>query len=112
MHKIFVNIKYVPNGCSLRATSFYIDQLISQIELLKQKCYEMKLNGLSRVSMPITLNADIIKVLKEAFDLHNIIDNNIDNYLLYDQYMFIYNLIKFLTQSSVGTSQKIKKWRL
>ena len=100
-HKIFVNIKYVPNGRTLKATNFYIDQLISQIELLKQKCYEMKLNGLSRVLMPITLNVDIIKVLKEVFDLHNIIDNVMGNYLLYDQYMFIYNSIKFLTQSTV-----------
>ena len=100
-HKIFVNIKYVPNGRTLKATSFYIEQLIAQIELLKQKCYEMKLNGLSRVLMPITLNVDIIKVLKEVFDLHNIIDNVMGNYLLYDQYMFIYNSIKFLTQSTV-----------
>ena len=41
----------------------------------------MKLNGLSRKLMPITLNKDIIKVLKEVFDLHNIIDNDMDNYL-------------------------------
>ena len=61
----------------------------------------MKLNGLSRVLMPITLNIDIIKVLKEVFDLHNIIDNVMGNYLLYDQYRFIYNSIKFLTQSTV-----------
>ena len=108
-HKIFVNIKYVPNGRTLKATSFYIEQLINQIELVKQKCYEMKLNGLSRILMPITLNVDIIKVLKEVFDLHNIIDNVMGNYLLYDQYMFIYNSIKFLTQSSVDEQvEKLK----
>ena len=108
-HKIFVNIKYIPNGRTLKATSFYIEQIISQIELLKQKCYEMKLNGLSRVLMPITLNVDIIKVIKEVFDLHNIIDNVMGNYLLYDQYMFIYNSIKFLTQSTVDEQvEKLK----
>ena len=108
-HKIFVNIKYVPNGKTLKATSFYINQLTSAIELLKQKCYEMKLNGLSRVLMPITLNVDIIKVIKEVFDLHNIIDNVMGNYLLYDQYLFIYNSIKFLTQSTVSDQvEKLK----
>ena len=108
-HKIFVNIKYIPNGRTLKATNFYLDQLISQIELVKQKCYEMKLNGLSRILMPITLNVDIIKVLKEVFDLHNIIDNVMGNYLLYDQYMFIYNSIKFLTQSTVDEQvEKLK----
>ena len=108
-HKIFVNIKYIPNGKILKATSFYLDQLTSSIELLKQKCYEMKLNGLSRVLMPITLNVDIIKVIKEVFDLHNIIDNVMGNYLLYDQYLFIYNSIKFLTQSTVNDQvEKLK----
>ena len=101
-HKIFTNIKYVPNGKTEDATSFYINRLESQIEILKEKCYEMKLNGLSRVLMPITENKDIIKVIKEIFDLHVIIDNVMGNYLLYEQYMFIYNSIKFLTKSSIS----------
>ena len=106
-HKIFVNIKYIPNGRTEKATNFYLEQLVNQIELLKQKCYEMKLNGLTRVLMPITLNVDIIKVIKEVFDLHNIIDNVMGNYLLYDQYMFIYNSLLFITQSSA--SDQIEK---
>ena len=106
-HKIFVNIKYIPNCRKQKATNFYVEQLVNQIELLKQKCYEMKLNGLTRVLMPITLNVDIIKVIKEVFDLHNIIDNVMGNYLLYDQYMFIYNSLSFLLQSSV--SEQIEK---
>ena len=108
-HKIFVNIKYIPNSRTQKATNFYVEQLVNQIELLKQKCYEMKLNGLTRVLMPITLNVDIIKVIKEVFDLHNIIDNVMGNYLLYDQYMFIYNAIHFLMQSSVSDQvEKLK----
>ena len=106
-HKIFVNIRNIPNGRTQKATNFYLEQIVNQIELLKQKCYEMKLNGLTRVLMPITLNVDIIKVIKEVFDLHNIIDNVMGNYLLYDQYIFIYNSIKFLTQSSV--SEQVEK---
>ncbi len=106
-HKIFVNIRNIPNGRTQKATNFYLEQIVNQIELLKQKCYEMKLNGLTRVLMPITLNVDIIKVIKEVFDLHNIIDNVMGNYLLYDQYIFIYNSILFLTQSSV--SEQVEK---
>ena len=101
-HKIFTNIKFIPNGKIEKATSYYINRLVSEIEILKEKCYEMKLNGLSRVLMPITENVDIIKVIKEIFDLHVIIDNVMGNYLLYDQYMFIYNSIKFLKQSSLS----------
>ena len=106
-HKIFVNIRNIPNGRTQKATNFYLEQIVNQIELLKQKCYEMKLNGLTRVLMPITLNVEIIKVIKEVFDLHNIIDNVMGNYLLYDQYIFIYNSIFFLTQSSV--SEQVEK---
>ena len=108
-HKIFVNIRNIPNSRTQKATNFYVEQLVNQIELLKKKCYEMKLNGLTRVLMPITLNVDIIKVIKQVFDLHTIIDNVMGNYLLYDQYIFIYNSIKFLTQSSVSDQvEKLK----
>ena len=99
-HKIFTNIKYVPNGRTEPATNFYINKLVEYIEILKEKCYEMKLNGLSRVLMPITENVEFIKIIKNVFDYHVIIDNVMGNYLLYDQYMFIYNAIKFLLNSS------------
>ena len=99
-HKIFTNINYVPNGKTEVATNFYISKLIENIEILKEKCYEMKLNGLSRVLMPITENVEFIKIIKNIFDYHVIIDNVMGNYLLYDQYMFIYNAIKFLLNSS------------
>ena len=101
-HKIFTNIKFVPNGKIEKATNFYINRLVEEIELLKEKCYEMKLNGLSRVLMPITENKEIISIIKRIFDLHVIIDNVMGNYLLYDQYMFIYNSLKFLIQSSLN----------
>ena len=71
----------------------------------------MKLNGLSRVLMPITENVDLIKIIKNVFDLHVIIDNSMGNYLLYEQYMFIYNQIKFLINSSKKKNKlsKLKK---
>ena len=101
-HKIFVNIKYIPNGTKKEASNFYLSQLNYEIETLKKKCYEMKLNGITRVLMPITKNTEIIEVIKNIFDLHNIIDNTMGNYLLYDQYMFIYDSLKFITNSSVN----------
>lgn len=108
-HKIFVNLKYVPNGRKAVPTKYFLDQLFDKIEVLKVKCYEMKLNGLARVLMPITLNTDIIKVIKDIFDLHVIIDNIMGNYLNHEQYIFIYNKIKFITESSLKDEiEKIK----
>ena len=110
-HKIFVNIKYIPDGTKNEASNFYLSQLIDEIEILKRKCYEMKLNGITRILMPITANTDIIESIKNVFDLHNIIDNIMGNYLLYDQYMFIYDSLKFLTNSSASEQFEILKNR-
>ena len=106
-HKIFVNIKCIPNGIKNDASNFYLSQLIEQIELLKKLCYEMKLNGITRVLMPITENKEIIKVIKEIYDLHVIIDTIMGNYLLHEQYIFIYNALNFIKNSSV--SEQIEK---
>ena len=53
-HKIFVNIKCIPNGTKKEASNYYLSQLIDEIDTLKRKCYEMKLNGITRILMPIT----------------------------------------------------------
>ena len=110
-HKIFVNINYVPNGTKEPATAFYINTLREYIEQLKEKCYEMKLNGLSRVLMPITENVELIKIIKNIFDYHVIIDNVMGNYLLYDQYMFIYDSLHFLTTTNFSEQFEILKNR-
>ena len=110
-HKIFVNIKYIPNGTKEPATNFYLNQLTEQIEQLKEKCYEMKLNGLSRVLMPITENVDLIKIIKNVFDLHVIIDNSMGNYLLYEQYMFIHDSLQFLTTTNYSEQFEILRNR-
>ena len=110
-HKIFVNIKYIPDGTKKDASNFYLSQIIEEIEILKRKCYEMKLNGITRILMPITSNTDIIESIKNIFDLHNIIDNIMGNYLLYDQYMFIYDSLKFLTNSSVSEQIEVLRNR-
>ena len=108
-HKIFVNLKYVPDGRKIPSTEYYLGQLYNKIEDLKIKCYEMKLNGLSRVLMPITKNTEIIQNVKEIFDLHVIIDNIMGSYLLYDQYIFIFNSIKFIVDSTLN--DQIEKFK-
>ena len=110
-HKIFVNINHIPDGTKKEASNFYLSQLNFEIDNLKQKCYEMKLNGITRVLMPITKNTEIIEVIKSIFDLHNIIDNIMGNYLLYDQYMFIYDALKFITNSTASEQFEILKNR-
>ena len=110
-HKIFVNIKYIPDGTKKEASNFYLSQLINEIDTLKRKCYEMKLNGITRVLMPITKNIEIVESLKNIFDLHNIIDNTMGNYLLYDQYMFIHDSLQFLTTTNYSEQFEILKNR-
>ena len=110
-HKIFVNIKCIPNGTKKEASNFYLSQIINEIDTLKRKCYEMKLNGITRILMPITKNVEIIESLKIIFDLHNIINNTMGNYLLYDQYMFIYDSLEFLTKTNYNEQFEILKNR-
>ena len=110
-HKIFVNIKCIPNGTKKEASNYYLSQLIDEIDTLKRKCYEMKLNGITRILMPITKNVEIIESLKIIFDLHNIINNTMGNYLLYDQYMFIYDSLEFLTKTNYNEQFEILKNR-
>ena len=88
---------------------FLVDQ--DEIDTLKRKCYEMKLNGITRILMPITKNLEIIDSLKIIFDLHNIINNTMGNYLLYDQYMFIYDSLHFLTTTNFSEQFEILKNR-
>ena len=71
----------------------------------------MKLNGITRTLMPITKNIEIIESLKIIFDLHAIINNTMGNYLLYDQYMFIYDSLQFLTTTNFSEQLEILKNR-
>ena len=110
-HKIFVNINNIPDGTKKEASNFYLSQLIDEIDNLKRICYEMKLNGITRILMPITKNTEIIESLKNIFDLHNIINNTMGNYLLYDQYMFMYDSLHFLTTTNYSDQFEVLKNR-
>ena len=99
-HKIFVNLYQIPNGRKIPQIEFYLGQLNTFLENMKVKCYEMKLNGLSRVLIPIQANEEFIKILKQIYDIHKIIDRILGDKLLYEQYLFIYDCIKFIIESN------------
>ena len=98
-HKMFVNLYKIPHGREIVQIEYYLGQLHKYIEQLKVMSYEMKLNGLARTLIPIQKNTEYIEVLKKIYDMHNIIDRILGDKLLYDQYLFIYDMIKFIHES-------------
>ena len=64
-HKMFVNLKLIPNGRQIPQIEFYLGKLHKLIEELKVLCYEMKLNGLSRILIPIQKNTEFVNLLKK-----------------------------------------------
>ena len=108
-HKMFVNLNKIPEGLKTHQIKFYLGQLHQNIEDLKILCYEMKLNGLTRVKIPIQSNIEFIDLLKKIYDLHNIIDRILGDKLLYEQYMFIYDCINFINNSALKEELEIIK---
>lgn len=108
-HKMFVNIKHIPQWRNRVETGHYLIQLEEKIEQMKQKLFEMKINGLSRVLIPITLNVEITSIVKDVYDLHTLIDKIMGNKLLHEQFLFFYERIKFLYDSTLKDQiEKIK----
>ena len=69
----------------------------------------MKLNGLSRVLLPITANVDLIEIIKKVYDLHLIVDALMGNTLKLEQYLFIYDTLKYIIDSNLKDEiEKIK----
>ena len=100
-HKLFVNIDKCPNGRTNQATLYYIKQMDQALFDLKVKCYEMKLNGLSRILIPITENVEFINLVKQVYDLHRVIDNIMGDYLKFEQYTFLYEKLKYVNDSNL-----------
>ncbi len=100
-HKLFVNINKCPNGRTNIATLYYIKQMDQALFDLKVKCYEMKLNGLSRILIPITENVEFINLVKQVYDLHRIINNIMGDYLKYEQFTFFYDKLKYVNDSNL-----------
>ena len=108
-HKMFVNLYQIPHGREIFQIEFYLGQLNKYIEQLKVMSYEMKLNGLSRTLIPIQKNTEYIDVLKKIYDMHNIIDRILGDKLLYDQYLFFYDKVKFIHDSVMKEDLEVYK---
>ena len=97
-HKFTVNLESIPKNRN--ETNFYLKQIEKAFYGLKKMCYEMKLNGLSRVLLPITANIEFTTQVKILYDLHVLIDKLIGDKLKLEQYSFIYNEIDYIAKSN------------
>jgi hypothetical protein len=68
---------------------------------MKIMLYEMKINKLCRVKMPITQNEEIVGKVQSVYDTHIVLDNLMGDKLKYDQYVFLYECIKLINESSI-----------
>lgn len=100
VRKLFLTLELF-EADQVECIKFYINNQKSILRSLKIKLYESKINGLSRVKMPITKNVEIIDNIKKLYDMHNIIDYIFGDKLGYDSFVFIYNCLKFLENSSM-----------
>lgn len=100
IHKLFENLK-IPKVNELKPLKFYVSNMQSILREFKEKLWEMKINGYSRIKMPITENTELLGLTKKIFDMHLLIDKIIGDKLKYDQYLFIYNCITFVVESNL-----------
>jgi len=69
----------------------------------------MKLNGLSRLKIPISSNEILIdQCVKKVYQEHILVNRLIGDKLNYDQYIFIYDSIKFIMDSSAKDVVKLR----
>ena len=97
-HKFTVNLENIPKN--LNETNFYLKQIEKAFYDLKKMCYEMKLNGLTRILLPITANIEFTTQVKILYDLHVLIDKLMGDKLKLEQYSFIYNEIDYIAKSN------------
>ena len=97
-HKLTVILENIPK--SKFEYNFYLQKLEKVLYDLKKMCYEMKLNGLNRILLPITANIDFTTQVKLVYDLHVSIDRLMGDKLKLEQYSFIYNEIEFISKSN------------
>ncbi len=60
----------------------------------------MKINGLSRVKMPITQNVEVIEMIRRLYEMHKEIDNLFGDKLSYDTFTFLFSSIQFIEKST------------
>jgi len=99
--KLFRNMDIIPKARELKPCKFFSGQMQLLIKDIKERLYEMKINGTTRMKIPVSENVEIISKIKKIYDLHLIIDNLMGDKLRYDQFLFIYNCITFIVESSI-----------
>ena len=97
-HKLTVNLENIPK--SRYEANFYMAKLEKVLYDLKKMCYEMKLNGLTRILLPITANIEFTTQVKLVYDLHVSIDRLMGDKLKLEQYSFIFKEIDFIAKSN------------
>ena len=102
-HKMTANLEIIPklNKFNNIATSFYIKKLEDSLYDLKKMCFEMKLNGINRVLLPISANIEFTTQVKIVYDNHVIIDRIMGDKLKLEQFLFIYDKIDFISKSNL-----------
>jgi hypothetical protein len=109
--KLFRNFKTYKDN-ELEPVKFYLDQMKQVFYELKVMCYEMKMNGLSRIKIPCSANIPLIERVKQLYDLHVIVENIMGDKLKYDQYIFMYNNIKFIYDSTAKEELSVYKEKI
>ena len=97
-HKLTVNLDNIPKD--KHECNFYMEKLEKVLYDLKKMCYEMKLNGINRILLPITANIEFTTQVKLLYDLHVLVDKLMGDKLKLEQYSFIYKEIDFIAKSN------------
>ena len=101
-HKMLTNLEAIPK-LSINnnfPTSFYIKKLDQSLYDLKKMCYEMKLNGINRILLPISENIAFTTQVKIVYDNHVNIDRIMGDKLKLKQFLFIYDKIDYIIKSN------------
>ncbi len=99
VRKMFKNFE-IPRRHELIPLRFYLDQIDRMIFDIRIKLYEMKMNSMCRIKMPITANTEFIDRMKSIYLTHIVIENLMGDKLKYDQYIFFFDKIKFIYDST------------
>ena len=110
-HKMTINLEEIPkiSKNDSTATNFYIKKLEQSLYDLKKMCYEMKLNGINRILLPISSNIEFTTQVKIVYDNHVNIDKIMGDKLKLDQFLFIHNVIDYIVKSNYHSDLMVGK---
>ena len=97
------NLEEIPKLTKINCipTTFYIKKLEDSLYDLKKMCYEMKLNGINHILLPISANIEFTTQVKIVYDNHVIIDRIMGDKLKLEQFLFIYDKIDYIVKSNL-----------